>query len=124
MKTLENIIAYIFVGIYLYVIYLWGREILSLFLKKDYELLFLAFIVSGIVVIIFGYWVKLRLASSQLDAKEEIELIKIKIISKEKITLRERLGLFLYEDNVKTCNRVGIILLFIGVIIYILKNIL
>ncbi|MCG3691566.1 hypothetical protein [Aliarcobacter butzleri] len=124
MKTLENIIAYIFVGIYLYVIYLWGREILSLFLKKDYELLFLAFIVSGIVVIIFGYWIKLRAISSQLDAKEEIELIKIKIISKERITLRERLGLFLYEDNVKTCNRVGIILLFIGVIIYILKNIL
>ncbi|MCT7908280.1 hypothetical protein N5915_01795 [Arcobacter lacus] len=124
MKTLENIMAYIFVGIYLCVIYLWGREILSLFLKKDYELLFLAFIVSGIVVMIFGYWVKLRLASSQLDAKEEIELIKIKIISKEKITLRERLGLFLYEDNVKICNRIGIILLFIGAIIYVLKNIL
>ena len=121
MKTLENIMAYIFVSIYLCVIYLWGREILSLFLKKDYEILFLAFIVSGIVVMIFGYWVKLRLASSQLDAKEEIELIKIKIISKEKITLRERLGLFLYEDNVKICNRIGIILLFIGVIIYISK---
>ncbi|MPL73910.1 hypothetical protein SDC9_19719 [bioreactor metagenome] len=124
MKTLENIMAYIFVSIYLCVIYLWGREILSLFLKKDYEILFLAFIVSGIVVMIFGYWVKLRLASSQLDAKEEIELIKIKIISKEKITLRERLGLFLYEDNVKICNRIGIILISIGAIIYILKNIL
>ncbi|MDN5105193.1 hypothetical protein O8C79_07810 [Aliarcobacter butzleri] len=124
MKTLENIMAYIFVGIYLCVIYLWGREILSLFLKKDYELLFLAFIVSGIVVMIFGYWVKLRLASSQLDAKEEIELIKIKIISKERITLKERLGLFLYEDNVKICNRIGIILISIGAIIYILKNIL
>lgn len=119
MKTLENIMIYIFIFIYLYVIYLWGREILSLFLKKDYEILFLAFIVSGIVVMIFGYWVKLRLASSQLDAKEEIELIKIKIISKEKITLRERLGLFLYEDNVKICNRIGITLLFIGAIIYI-----
>ncbi|MCG3657630.1 hypothetical protein [Aliarcobacter butzleri] len=95
---------------------------MSLFLKKDYEILFLAFIVSGIVVIIFGYWVKLRLASSQLDAKEEIELIKI--ISKERITLKERLGLFLYEDNVKICNRIGIILISIGAIIYILKNIL
>ncbi|RBQ27216.1 hypothetical protein [Arcobacter sp. CECT 9188] len=124
MKTLENIMIYIFIFIYLYVIYLWGREILSLFLKKDYELLFLAFIVSGIVVMIFGYWVKLRLASSQLDAKEEIELIKIKIISKEKITLRERLGLLLYEDNVKICKRIGITLLSIGAIIYIVNYIL
>ncbi|MCG3661909.1 hypothetical protein L5F37_00715 [Aliarcobacter butzleri] len=109
-------------------IFIWGKAVIILLDDKNYETLGLLFILTGIFIIIFGYffktWVSSRVNATQ-DMKEFYQKLREKYKSNEKIHLNYKIDILVIDGySIKIGNRIGITLLSIGAIIYILKNIL
>ena len=109
-------------------IFICGKAVIILLDDKNYETLGLLFILTGIFIIIFGYffktWVSSRVNATQ-DMKEFYQKLREKYKSNEKIHLNYKIDILVIDGySIKIGNRIGITLLSIGAIIYILKNIL
>ncbi|MCR8709357.1 hypothetical protein [Aliarcobacter butzleri] len=119
-----NIVLWIFI---IYVIFI--SLIIGNILDEDYKTLIIVLISLGIIIIIFGYWFYTKINAFRKSSEsvgESVELLVKRRTLNEKLTIIEKLALHLYEDkySIKIGNRIGIILISIGAIIYILKNIL
>ncbi|MCG3692097.1 hypothetical protein [Aliarcobacter butzleri] len=96
--------------------------IYSFIVEGRYDVLGFFLILSGIVIIPFGYWVTNREIGSSSITQEGIEYwnkVREKKDRKEKLLLYQRIH-FAIVDNyfIKICNKVGIFSLIIGVVLF------
>ncbi|WP_418187018.1 hypothetical protein [Aliarcobacter lanthieri] len=122
-------ILFLGIAIWSYIfIFIWGKAVIILLDDKNYETLGLLFILTGIFSIIFGYffkiWVSSRINVTQ-DMNEFYQKLREKYKSNEKIHLNYKIDLWIIDGySIKIGNRIGIALIFIGVIIYIVKYVI
>ncbi|RBQ27217.1 hypothetical protein [Arcobacter sp. CECT 9188] len=122
-------ILFLGIAIWSYIfIFIWGKAVIILLEDKDYETLGLLFILTGILSIIFGYffktWVSSRVNVTQ-DMNEFYQKLRERYKSNEKIHLNYKIDLWIIDGySIKIGNRIGIALIFIGVIIYIVKYVI
>ncbi len=84
-------------------------------------------ILIGIGIIIFGYWIKLFNDSSNRASppgEEPVIRIRKKRLLNQKLTLNERANLWIEDGyGVKLCNRIGAIMIIIAILCGILERI-
>ncbi|MCT7908278.1 hypothetical protein N5915_01785 [Arcobacter lacus] len=101
-------------------IFIWGGAVIILLDDKDYATLGLLFILTGIVIIIYGRWMKYVGSYRNPNVIEFYKKLRKKQELNEKLIFHERA--LVWVDNgylVKTCNRIGLFLILSGVIIFI-----
>ncbi|MCR8709355.1 hypothetical protein [Aliarcobacter butzleri] len=116
-----NGMMFISIAIWSYIfIFIWGKAVIILLDDKDYATLGLLFILTGIVIIIYGYWMKYVVSYRNPNVIEFYKRLRKKQELNEKLIFHERA--LVWVDNgylVKTCNRIGLLFILSGVIIFI-----
>ena len=116
-----NGMIFISIAIWSYIfIFIWGKAVIILLDDKDYATLGLLFILTGIVIIIYGYWMKYVVSYRNPNVIEFYKRLRKKQELNEKLILHERA--LVWVDNgylVKTCNRIGLLFILAGAIIFI-----
>lgn len=116
-----NGMMFISIAIWSYIfIFIWGKAVIILLDDKDYATLGLLFILTGIVIIIYGYWMKYVVSYRNPNVIEFYKRLRKKQELNEKLIFHERA--LVWVDNgylVKTCNRIGLLFILAGVIIFI-----
>ncbi|MFW2599828.1 hypothetical protein [Aliarcobacter butzleri] len=101
-------------------IFIWGGAVLSILDDKNYKSLGGLFIVTGIVIIIYGRWMKYVGSYRNPNVIEFYKRLRKKQELNEKLIFHERA--LVWVDNgylVKTCNRIGLFLILAGTMIFI-----
>ncbi|MBL3521042.1 hypothetical protein H0A43_11205 [Arcobacter lanthieri] len=101
-------------------IFIWGGLVLSILDDKNYKSLGGLFIVTGIVIIIYGRWMKYVASYRNANVIEFYKRLRKKQELNEKLIFHERA--LVWVDNgylVKTCNRIGLLFILAGAIIFI-----
>ncbi|WP_066152399.1 hypothetical protein [Aliarcobacter cryaerophilus] len=99
-------------------IFIWGKAVIILLDDKDYATLGLLFILTGIVIIIYGYWMKYVANYRNPNVIEFYKRLRKKQELNEKLIFHERA--LVWVDNgylVKTCNRIGLLFILAGIVI-------
>lgn len=99
-------------------IFIWGKAVIILLDDKDYATLGLLFILTGIVIIIYGYWMKYVANYRNPNVIEFYKRLRKKKELNEKLIFHERA--LVWVDNgylVKTCNRIGLLFILAGIVI-------
>ncbi|MDN5054875.1 hypothetical protein [Aliarcobacter butzleri] len=116
-----NGMMFISIAIWSYIfIFIWGKAVIILLDDKDYATLGLLFILTGIVIIIYGYWMKYVVSYRNPNVIEFYKRLRKKQELNEKLIFHERA--LVWVDNgylVKTCNRIGLLFILAGAIIFI-----
>lgn len=116
-----NGMMFISIAIWSYIfIFIWGKAVIILLDDKDYATLGLLFILTGIVIIIYGYWMKYVVSYRNPNVIEFYKRLRKKQELNEKLVFHERA--LVWVDNgylVKTCNRIGLFFILAGAIIFI-----
>ncbi|WP_418187016.1 hypothetical protein [Aliarcobacter lanthieri] len=101
-------------------IFIWGGLVLSILDDKNFKSLGGLFIVTGIVIIIYGRWMKYVASYRNANVIEFYKRLRKKQELNEKLIFHERA--LVWVDNgylVKTCNRIGLLFILAGAIIFI-----
>ncbi len=122
MRILDYVLnGMIFIAIallsYLF-IFIWGKAVIILLDDKDYATLGLLFILTGIVIIIYGRWMKYVGSYRNPNVIEFYKRLRKKQELNEKLIFHERA--LVWVDNgylVKTCNRIGLLFILAGIVI-------
>lgn len=121
-KYIGNVLFYLLLIFWLWVLSFWVRIVFLLIEDKDYGLLIGFLIISGIFIIIFGYWATIKIYNrnrASLYAIETSELLIKKRELNEKLTINEKVTLWIENRyGIKFFNIIGLILVFIGILIY------
>ncbi|WP_418180027.1 hypothetical protein ACNSOL_06940 [Aliarcobacter lanthieri] len=120
-----NGMIYVFIFNLLFISYFWVGVVYLFIKKENYKTLIFVLVLSGIIVIVFGYWFKYMAGYRNPFVVEFYERLRKKQELNEKLIFHEKA--LVWVDNgylVKTCNIVGFLLVLIGAIIYIVKYIL
>ena len=99
-------------------IFIWGKAVIILLDEKDYATLGLLFILTGIVIIIYGRWMKYVGSYRNPNVIEFYKRLRKKQELNEKLIFHERA--LVWVDNgylVKTCNRIGLLFILAGIVI-------
>ena len=99
-------------------IFIWGKAVIILLGDKDYATLGLLFILTGIVIIIYGRWMKYVGSYRNPNVIEFYKRLRKKQELNEKLIFHERA--LVWVDNgylVKTCNRIGLLFILAGIVI-------
>ena len=99
-------------------IFIWGKAVIILLDDKDYATLGLLFILTGIVIIIYGRWMKYVGSYRNPNVIEFYKRLRKKQELNEKLIFHERA--LVWVDNgylVKTCNRIGLLFILAGIVI-------
>ena len=99
-------------------IFIWGKAEIILLDDKDYATLGLLFILTGIVIIIYGRWMKYVGSYRNPNVIEFYKRLRKKQELNEKLIFHERA--LVWVDNgylVKTCNRIGLLFILAGIVI-------
>lgn len=99
-------------------IFIWGKAVIILLDDKDYTTLGLLFILTGIVIIIYGRWMKYVGSYRNPNVIEFYKRLRKKQELNEKLIFHERA--LVWVDNgylVKTCNRIGLLFILAGIVI-------
>ncbi|RBQ27221.1 hypothetical protein [Arcobacter sp. CECT 9188] len=116
-----NGMMFIAIGIWSYIfIFIWGGLVLSILDDKNYKSLGGLFIATGVFIIIFGYWFRYVVSYRNANVIEFYKRLRKKQELNEKLILHERA--LVWVDNgylVKTCNRIGLLFILAGAIIFI-----
>lgn len=122
-KYIGNVLFYLLLIFWLGVLSFWVRITFLLIEDKDYGLLIGFLIISGIFIIIFGYWATIKIYNrnrASLYAIETSELLIKKRELNEKLTINEKVTLWIENRyGIKFFNIIGLILVFIGLILNI-----
>ncbi|MCG3653500.1 hypothetical protein PJV97_06520 [Aliarcobacter butzleri] len=122
-KYIGNVLFYLLLIFWLWVLSFWVRIVFSSIEDKDYGLLSFFLILSGIVVIIFGYLATIELYNLNRASPYAVEMSELLIKKRElneKLTMNEKVTLWIEDGyGIKFCNRLGLILVLIGIIVYI-----
>lgn len=120
---IANVVLYVIIAAWLWIFSFWIRLIFYFINKEDYETLIFFLALSGIAVIILGYWFKWYVYSCSIASPYTIESfqeLRRRQKSKEKLTLNHKIDLWLLDGySVKICNRVGFVLIAIAIVIFI-----
>ncbi|WP_418186393.1 hypothetical protein [Aliarcobacter lanthieri] len=112
-----NGMIYTIIGMYLFILYFWFGVIFLYIYEREYSTVSILLILSGVVVIAFGYLVKYTKISgnkvenfyNKLKKKQELNE---RLIFHEKVTIWIDRGCL-----IKICNIIGMVLICIGVIL-------
>jgi len=122
-----NIFLFITIVLWIYIFYfIFVSLVIGNILDENYEALYFFLISSGIIIIVFGYWFYAKINAFRRGSpyvEESVDLLLKRRTLNDKLKIMEKLSLYLYEDkySIKICNRLGIALILIGVIIYVIK---
>ncbi len=99
-------------------IFIWGKAVIILLDDKDYATLGLLFILTGIVIIIYGRWMKYVGSYRNPNVIEFYKRLRKKQELNEKLIFHKKA--LVWVDNgylVKTCNRIGLLFILAGIVI-------
>lgn len=126
MKTFKEYVGdtlvYISIAFWLWVLYFWIRVIFLFMEEEDYETLIFFLVLSGIIVVIVGYYIKWYVYGRSIAGSyivEYFQKLREKQKLEERIPLNEKIDLWILDGyGVKVCNMIGITLIFIGIILF------
>ncbi|RBQ27927.1 hypothetical protein [Aliarcobacter vitoriensis] len=124
-EYIGDILVYLLIAFWLWMLYFWFRLIFIFIKEEDYKTLIFFLILSGIAIIVVGYISKSYVYNRSIAGAYIIEYfqeLRKKQELKERISLNDKLDLWALDGYIiKICNRIGITLISIGIIIYIIK---
>lgn len=105
--------------------YVFFRIVFDYIIEEKYEDLVFILIFVGIIIILFGYWLKRYICNyySGPYTTETIQQWRKKQKLKEKLTLNQKITLNVIDGyGVKLFNKIGFIIIFIGILILVISS--
>ena len=124
-KIMENIGVVSAVFVITVFNYVFFRIVFDYTIEEKYEDLVFILIFVGIIIILFGYWLKRYICNyySGPYTTETIQQWRKKQKLKEKLTLNQKITLNVIDGyGVKLFNKIGVIMIVIAIVVFILKG--